>query len=57
MIITLTDDEVRQALLEAAEKKTHYMHKMHVDNLYFNVVASGKDVEDIHEVTCSIDFG
>ncbi|MFL0802409.1 MAG: hypothetical protein K6L81_01740 [Agarilytica sp.] len=58
MIITLTDDEVRDALLKAASEKTqHVLGNGQVDNLYFDVVAGGKDVEDIEQVQCSIDFG
>ena len=58
MIVTLTDDEVREALLKAAAEKTqHVLGEGNIDNLYFDVVACGKDVEDIEQVQCSIDFG
>jgi len=58
MIITLTDEEVRTALIKAAEEKTQgVLGIQDINNLYFDVVAGGKDVEDIEQVHCSIDFG
>jgi hypothetical protein len=58
MIVTLTDDEVREALRKAAAEKTNYvLGEGDIDNLYFDVIACGKDVEDIEQVQCSIDFG
>jgi len=58
MIVTLTDDEVRDALLKAAADKTQgVLGTGTVDNLYFNIVVEGKDVDDIEQVQCSIDFG
>ncbi len=58
MIVTLTDDEVRDALLKAAVKKTQgVLGTGDVDGLYFDVVANGEDVDDIEQVQCSIDFG
>ncbi len=59
MIVTLTDDEVREALLKAAQDKTqHVLGDGEVDCLWFDIIANGSEkVEDIEMVQCSIDFG
>jgi len=51
MRIVLTDDEVREALLEKALEKTSHIHTINPDECWIEVTAAGKDVEDLEEVT------
>ena len=52
MRVTLTDDEVREALLNAvSEKLQHNFGDLDPDRSWIDVTASGKEVEDLEEVT------
>ena len=57
MIITLSDDEIREVLLEAVSNKTSYMYGDAVlDNSYFNVYAAGQEIDDVTNITFSVVF-
>ena len=56
MIITLTEDEIREALLEAMKIKTNYMYNVTADDSYFNVYVDGQEIEDVENITFSVVF-
>ena len=57
MYVTLTDTEVREALLAAAIDKTQsVLGKSDIDNTYFEITSSEGEVEDIEQVKFVVDF-
>ena len=57
MYITLTDEEVRGALLAAAIDKTQsVLGESDIDNTYFEVTTSEGEIEDIEQVKFVVDF-
>lgn len=55
MIITLTDKEIREALISAVAEKTAYtLGTIIEDDSWFEVNAAGKQVDDIEGVMFSV---
>lgn len=60
MIVILTDDEVREALLKAAAEKTQgVLGNGDVDNCHFDIQTAdiSGSVEDVEQVQFYVDFG
>jgi len=51
MRITLTDEEVREALYDKVMEKTRHIYCIDPDTCWMEATAAGKDVEDLEEVT------
>jgi len=57
MIITLTDKEVREALLDAAHNKIQNVKGSDLEHSYFTISSlTCSDIEDIEEVQFSVEF-
>jgi len=57
MIITLTYDQVREALLQAVHDKIYNVKESDLDHSYFTISsAQNNDIEDIESVTFSVEF-
>lgn len=53
MIVKLTDDEVRELLFEAVQKKMDYSGSFSLYSCWFDVLSPDGEVQDIEEVTFS----
>lgn len=58
MLVTLTDKEVREALLNVAKEKTnHALSAVDVDQCHFEIETADGDASDVESVMFVVDFG
>jgi len=57
MRLTLTDSEVRDVLLAAAESKIGNIMTANPDNAWFYITNADGEVNDIEDVAFVVDFG
>ncbi len=56
MYVTLTDDEVREALIKTACEKISYVLQPIQEGSFFEVRSAGEDIEDVESVSFVVGF-